>query len=76
LAALLPNLHFATGGMTMGYCDSLFVGIAVKLNRVGDSILVVEEIQTIVCHSPSLCGAGGMKSAGSDVIQIKIRNNL
>jgi hypothetical protein len=36
----------------------LLVAIAVKLSRVGNAILVVEEIQTIVCHCPSVVALG------------------
>jgi hypothetical protein len=57
-AALLPHFDFAAGGIILRFCNGLLVAIAVKLSRVGNAILVVEEIQTIVCHNPSVVALG------------------
>jgi hypothetical protein len=48
------HFDFVSGGITLCFCDGLLVAIAIKVSRVDNSILAVEEIQAVVCHSPSV----------------------
>jgi hypothetical protein len=45
-AVSLPNLDPAVIGFRPRCCNGLFIGIAYDIDGVGDSVLVVEKIET------------------------------
>jgi hypothetical protein len=53
-AVPLPDLDFVSSGLTLRGGNGAFVGDAVNVSRVGNSIAVIKEIQTIMCHTPSV----------------------
>ena len=61
----LPNFDFVSGDVTLRFCDGLLVAIAIKISRIDNSVVVVEEIQTVVCHTPSVVALCTACSAGA-----------
>jgi len=47
----LPDLNPPAVGLLPRCCNRLFVGVALDIDRVGNAVLAVEEIQAVVRHS-------------------------